>query len=91
MYPNNNELVKMGTFVIITKIIHRYSDYSTAEESGLCGTCIGIFDSIGGSTLDLKVHILMLNPLYDRLDVRVLVQQRPGKGQNILAMEEAGI
>ena len=25
MYPNN-ELVKMGTFVIIMKIIHRYSD-----------------------------------------------------------------
>jgi len=25
MYPNN-ELVKMGTFVIITKITHRYSD-----------------------------------------------------------------
>ena len=38
MYPNN-ELVKMGTSVIITKIIHRYSDFfATAEESRLHGT-----------------------------------------------------
>ena len=57
MYPNNNELVKMGTFVIITKIIHRYSDYSTAEESGLCGKCFVIFGDIGGSKLDPKVMI----------------------------------
>ena len=57
MYPNNNELVKMGTFVIITKIIHRYSDYSTAEESGLCRT--DFFGHIGGSKLDPKVYSLM--------------------------------
>lgn len=38
MYPNN-ELVKMGTFVINTKISHRYSDsVSTAQGSGFFET-----------------------------------------------------
>lgn len=38
MYPNN-ELVKMGTFVIITKIMHRYSDsvFQRRKDQGSLG------------------------------------------------------